>query len=215
MKPTSLLLAALTFSGLSLATSQAQTPALTSISGGGETSYSGSVGFEFTLSADETLVSLGRYDFNTTSEEVGIYDLSGDLLAMASVGGPGTPTGQYVFSSAVTDSSGTPITLTLLANTDYVIGTSGAESYYDDGTPSPTVSSAVTLVASRYSVASGFAFPDTNDHVASGPYGLAYTGPNFEYSAPGAATPEPSAWALLGTGGVALLLVGRQRSRRA
>ena len=197
------LLVALLFASLAAGTLPAQTAALTSPGSGSASSASQAIGYTFTLSSPQSLDSLGLYDtgLSVTTQEVGIWNASGTLLASADVDVTAAGTGSFVYSTAITDSMG--FTGTLSASTDYTIGTYGSAGLLYDSS-APTTSSAISLVYGNYSAASG-AFEDPTS--GSGTY---YVGPNFTYGT--ATTPEPSTWALV-LGGLGLLaFVVRRRS---
>jgi hypothetical protein len=211
----SLLFTGAILAGITPLTAQAQTPAITSLgTGSARMDFQGTVGFKFSLSAAETLDSLGVLDLGQSATvEVGIYDYStGDLLADADVVVPGTTldTDSFDYSPLLTFSNN--FTGTLAANTDYVIGADVSTEHFLDQSMVSS-SSVVDVEQAQYggTATSGFVEPNVPDLG-----GGAFLGPNFEYSTPGTVpilTPEPSTYALILTGLGTLLLVARLRRR--
>jgi hypothetical protein len=199
------------------ATLQAQTQALQDIGiddGAAPTTYTGSIGFEFSLSSDATLDSLGAFDFDTAnsngdSQQVGIFTLAGTELATATIAIPsGQAADTFVFTNSLTFMNG--FTGTLSSGTDYLIGANGGGSggipYLNDTANTFTSGTALTVVKSAFSFDSGFTAPTALNNT-----GKAYIGPNFTYTA----VPEPASYALVLAGLGALVGMLRLRRRNA
>jgi hypothetical protein len=168
----------------------------------GET-FSGSLytlGFEFSVNQSLSVTALGVYDDGqdglANSAQVGIWDISGNLLASVTVpsGTAGTLVGDFRYADI------SPLTLS--PGQDYVVGAyindtatsfntlQGGSGFYDP---------AVNGIEDRFSnFNSMFSFPDsTNDHP-----GGAWLGGNFLFASP---VPEPSSVTLLALGGFGML----------
>ena len=172
------------------------------------------LGWSFT--ANETLIvdSLGFWDNGSNglvaAHQVGIWDGTGSTLlgtvtvqqgTGSAVMGPVIAGGSFRFESLAT-----PIVLDQGQN--YIIGayTNNSDSFATL-TSGLTTSSDITFLQSRRSpFQSGFIAPLPNDPAD----GTAYFGPNFTFTA----VPEPSTFALLGIGGLALVGYGWRRKRQ-
>lgn len=202
----------------------AQTPVLTSTGNGtSPRTYNGTIGYSFSLdsstySTPQVLDALGIYDdgqASGTSQEVALFSYGtpisglnrsseGTELATATVtfdGGTG-----FVYAAA-TPVAGSGFTGILDLDTTYVLGTLGTD-FVDGGTTSgtyvpPTTSSGVTLFQGQYASEDG-TLEDPNNNSSAGD---AYVGPNLEFGL--ATTPEPTSYALLDLGVLALLVARR------
>jgi hypothetical protein len=189
----------------------AQTPVLSfSLDGGFTDGFTGTLGWQFTANSTVDLTAFGFYNNGgpiTTSHEVGLWDLGGNLLASGTVGPTGTGTTIDFFDYSPT----TPFTLQ--AGTSYVIGTALTRSdffYYDPS--SITTVPGISFVQSQFDTngAAALSFPQTAGDQGSG---FGYFGPNFQVSA----VPEPGAIGYLvgmaAMGGAALWAKRRCRAR--
>ena len=174
--------------------------------------YSGSeytLGFEFSVAEDTTIVALGAYDsgqdgLNGTAE-VGLWDTSGNLLASATVptGTAGTLVNDFRFASIA------PYALT--AGVQYIIGAFEpddlASSLNTGQGGSGFVDPNVTIYQDQYSnFNSAFSFPDTSDFNPGG----AWLGANFITAS---AVPETSTWAMLALGFAGLGFAGYRSAK--
>ena len=179
----------------------AQTPALTSFSGGGYYSayHSGTtgdtIGWEFVANSSFSITHLGgwndiAYGGMETTHHVGIWDLNQNLLASVVVD-PTTATavGDFLYQQLSAP-------LAVVAGQHYVIGeadfVSSGVDYYVSSVSASSWSPEVTWVNSRYpaSLSMGFAFPSTITT------SVGRFGPNFLF-------PEPTTFVMLA--GLALL----------
>ncbi len=140
------------------------------------------LGLVFTPNFTFMVDALGFYDGLgvTGSEEVALYDSTGDLLASTTVTLGGTLVNNYLFQSI------TPVTLT--AGDTYTVDAFVATNGWTFG-PVGTVNG-VTFSNDSFLYSSALAFP-TN----TGGGGPVYYGPNFEIV--GANIPEPGSFSLL------------------
>jgi len=153
------------------------------------------LGLVFTANSNFTVNALGFYDIpgvTTQPEWVGLYNLSGTLLASALVT-PSDPLVNGYFWQTIG-----PVGLTA-GNQYTVVAFNGEVNGWGYG-PAPTHGSEVTFNYDDYLYTNQLAF--TTFTGGSGP---AYYGPNI------ATTPEPSAFLLLGTGLVGFLGAMRRK----
>jgi hypothetical protein len=165
------------------------------------------LGFEFSVTGDETLTALGVFDQGkdglVSDTPIGLWDSEGNLLVSTIVAkGPdgGELDGLFRFNAV------DPFQLT--AGTDYVVGamvTTDTYGFLNFGTGSKgTVDPRVHIVEDRSAGFGKLLFP--NQSVADG---AADFGANFRFAD---AVPEPASWALMISG---FCLVGAQlRARR-
>jgi len=134
------------------------------------------LGMVFTANSTFSVDALGIYDLSnlTGSEQVGLYNSSGTLLASATVTLTDPVTNGYLFQSI------TPVTLT--AGSTYTVDAYVGSNPWAIG-PAPTTPSSVTFKYNDYLYSGGLAFPTT-----TGGAGPAYYGPNFEI---GTGNPDP------------------------
>lgn len=204
------------------ASARADSPALSfSTDGGYINGFTGTLGWQFAVNTDVTLTAFGFYNNGgpiATSHEVGLWDLSGNLLASGTVGPSGTGTTVGFFDYSPTTS------YLLKAGTSYVIGTNlTADDFFYYAPSSVTTDPRLSYVQEQYDVngTSSLSFPQTSDFLANG-YG--YFGPNFLVASGntggggnngGDPVPEPSEWAAMGVLGLGLAgLVVRKRRLR-
>jgi hypothetical protein len=138
------------------------------------------LGMVFTVNSNTEATALGFYDIPdlTDSEDVGLYDSSGDLLASVTVSRFSPLTGGYHFL---------PIApVALIAGDTYTVDAQVNDNPWQYGTLAPTPPQ-ITFDNNSYLYSSSLAFP-TN----TGGSGPAYFGPNLIIGAP-----EPTSWALM------------------
>ncbi len=182
-------------------------------------SYTGSVGLTFTVSTDITVTELGI----TTNSNGDTLDTSELVTQLYRLDNPGVDnsstllgeinftfgqtatianTGPYGWDTFMEAPTGGSINLTL--GETYVIssyGFGGTENRsYINNPDSVSVATEITHVGSRYGAAA--AMPATEDGAS-----IKYAGPTFTYTV---TVPEPSSAALLGLGGLALILRRRK-----
>jgi hypothetical protein len=159
-----------------------------------------SLGFEFTANKNITVTSLGFFDQTggiSQSHDVGIYDLSGNLLTSNTVLTTDPLTGHFRYHAT------SPITLT--AGTNYRIAAeTGADNYSWDPDGFFTAPE-VTYVSDVFTQSSTLVFPGDGGVVTHG-----FFGPNFQFNA----VPEPAGLTLLGVGVAGLIGYGLRRRRQ-
>jgi hypothetical protein len=169
------------------ATGQAQTPAVTSFTGGvsflGIDGTARTVGWTFTANNYLIVSALGFWDSNTSddllaSHQLGLWTAAGSLVTSVSVQANDPATGNWRYHALAA-----PV---LLAPGQYVIGATVTNPASDDYVRVPVSGGTVTTLASIAvgmsaisPSASGFAFPDTTE-VGN----LARFGPNLEVAPP-------------------------------
>ena len=175
---------------LAVAPATAQT-AITGFSGG--SSFTGfstdeTVGFQFSTASAISVQSLGWYATTGTllaSHQIGIWDLSGNLLGQATVT-PGAADGTGFRYTAVT-----PFTLGVGS---YLIGGRDAAADGDNyltGVSGLTTGTGIAFQGAAVSASgSGFAAPTVISANSGGRFG-----PNFTYAVAG--VPEPATWAMM------------------
>jgi hypothetical protein len=173
-------------------------------------------GWQFTPSEDILVEALGFWDQGAdgfgSAHEVGIWNTSQTLLASVTFN---AGTGSALEGPSMNNGAGRfrfedISTLSLIANTQYVIGgTAGSDLFYF---ASNSVSLASILAGfptsgnERVSDAgTGFAYPNRGPHNRRG-----YYGPNFLYSTP-SAIPVPAAVWLFGTALFGLVGFGKRK----
>jgi MYXO-CTERM domain-containing protein len=174
------------------------------------------LGFQFTVNDTISVEQLGVFDAGSDglvkSRTIGVFSQAGSLLASAMVGS-GT-------SAALDDgfryvSLSVPLLLTSAGGT-YSIGTV-YEALDGDGlifqtTPATgfSANSSINFVGASSATGNSLIAPSTLDG------GVAYFGPNFQFSVPDTSgTPEPASLAIWGLGALGLAAVGRARRRKA
>jgi hypothetical protein len=201
-----------------LASTQAQTLAIQDLQITGATTmrmFDGTVGFQFKLYTDATLDSLGILDAdpdvsNGTTEEAGLFDSTGTLLAEAAVPfGSSQAIDTFAYSTGFTPSNGFDGILT--SGTVYEVGslaggtTSGGAPIVDDRSNTFTPGPHLTVISSVYN-------PSDSTTISAPliPFlaGGAYLGPTFTYSV----VPEPASYALVLAGLGALTGLLRRRN---
>jgi Domain of unknown function (DUF4082)/PEP-CTERM motif len=198
-------IAALALTGLC---NQAQAAAINLTTPGG--AYQGgtyTLGFEFTVSQNMAVTSLGVYDHDknglASSSRVGLWDTSGNLLASTTVGAgtAGELDGYFRYNSI------NPFNLT--AGVNYVVGAylnDMAASLFTAQGGSGAFDPLVTVVKDRYAGASALTFASTsNGHQG------AWLGANFRFNE-SATVPEPSTLLLVGLSLAGLSLLTRRKA---
>jgi hypothetical protein len=193
----------------------ADTPALTSFSGGDPATSSSDqlYGWIFTANTNLTVTSLGVYDYDgasglSVSHDVGIYDQTTQtLLGSATVpaGTGGTLLDGWEYESVTS--------FTLDAGDNYVIVMTMPEQNSDFQyvlSASETTASEITYVNSAFDAGSSLAFPNPAEN---GVFAQGLFGPNFTFS-DSAATPEPATYGPFALGLIALAGVAF-RARKA
>jgi hypothetical protein len=201
---------------LAAGASMASAQAITGFTGGSQfDSYYGGLfagdvvgwGFDVVGGVDIIVTDLGVWNQDTqlgsegltSDHQVGIWDLSGNLLTSTVAGPGGTVVGDWTYASTAN--------VTLTAGETYVIGAlynAGGVPDGDSYISSPSTVSLAPEIAFTYGV-----FPDAEDlgFVFPGQVStnLGRFGPNFQYTL----VPSPASVALLGLGG----LVATRRRR--
>ena len=160
-----------------------------------------SAGFSFTTNQSVTIDALADFHALATGSNVRLYNSQGTVLASATVFSTDPTDGPFNFHGI------TPVTLaastTYYIAADTVIGQLGEYS----------VTGLTTNLAISFGVgveAFGLGNKPTSD-IQGGANNPGYFGPSFEISA----VPEPSGFALLGIGTIALLKYGWSRAKRS
>lgn len=157
-----------------------------------------SLGWEFNLTQAVTVTQLGFYDSNkdglTERHEIGIYDSLGTLLVSGIVG-PGDTLVSWFRMTNVAP------TVLAAGNGYRIAATTGGEDYTWDPTGFVT-DPRVQFVTDRYTSSGSLVFPEFSSEVTG------WFGPNF---ATGAAVPEPSTYAMLGSAIAALAMLRRRK----
>jgi len=167
--------------------------------------FNQTVGWEFDVTSPITVTGLGWYDQGgnglSTAHEVGIWDLSGDLVASVLVGAGTTDPLDGLFRTA----SVTPI---VLSAGDYIVGGQNFSTNTEQlafGVAPTITDPSVSFLGGEYSSGTGFSDPTNHTGVAD-----CCWGPSFSV----AATPEPAdASAFLALGVLAAALFARRRHR--
>jgi hypothetical protein len=142
------------------------------------------LGLVFTANSTFSVDALGIFNqtFLTSSEQVGLYDSSGNLLATATVALSDPLVSGYLFHSI------TPVSLT--AGHTYTVDAFVGNNPWAYGAAPITTN--VTYKYNDYVYGSSLAFPSS-----TGGAGTAYYGPNFEIAANTDPVPEPGSSGLL------------------
>ena len=189
------------------ASALAQNTAVTLVPNAGNTHNNGngySLGYEFTVgSAAVNVTSLGYFDNGSLTEnhEVGIYDMSGNLLLSGTVDLGTSAVNYFAYTTSLTGSN------TLAANTNYeIMGVSGLVDVYTVTPTSFSTDPDVTFVQPEWTSGNTLAFGQ-NTLVET-----AYFGPNFTFGAP---APEPVSVCLLGMSAFGLAFRRRMKAKTA
>lgn len=182
----------------------------------GGTGFDGTDGYQFTLSHDIVLTSLGVWDHDadglSDQHQVGIWDSTHTLISQTTV--PSGTSGTLVQNSTLGGFRFVNVAPTTLTAGTYVIG---AE-WFGVGSPDPddtifspfsnsfSTAPQVTLGTRLFTDFQGFVEP-TNTIGGNG------FGPNFQFDAV-SSVPEPSSAALFGLGALGMAVVGARRRRR-
>ena len=194
--------------GIFLAASTANAAiAITSYTPGTEaTNGAWSLGWEFRVGSNPiTVTSLGVYDDGANglaeSHDVGIYDLSGNLLISGTVNPGDTLNGMFRYTSVAATA--------LSANTNSVVtATTGSENYGYFPT-SISFDPAISYVVDRYVSGAGLAFP-TNSSGHNGSPDHAWFGGTFGFNE-SSSVPEPATLAIWGLFAIGLPVAGYRR----
>ena len=165
------------------------------------------LGLVFTPKANVEVLALGIYDqpYLKSSQRVGLYNASGDLLASTRVTLSDPVVNDYLFQTI------TPVIL--IAGEQYTVDTFVGRNAWAYGTTAPIHSADIAYDYEDYRYASGLRFPSDTSGAAGGPSGT-YYGPNVELenatAGPNAVVaPECSTSLLLGAGLVLLSLASK------
>jgi hypothetical protein len=218
----------------------ADTTALQLYGGALDNTFTGTLGWEFTVNSTITVTQLDLFDDGTSllaDHSLAVFDPSGQVYALGTVGSTSTQSG--LFSDA-------PVTSSFpLTPGNYIIGAflSGGDDYaFDDGlTPiDVTTPSEISFLEDRYHDSSldstpTLAFPESTDQDPTDPFQTdSYFGPDFQFvdgsepinstgplpGLPGSGTggsptvPEPAPATLLVAGLLVLPAWTHRRSRR-
>jgi len=198
------------------------TGATTAFTNAGDNGFAGTVGFDFTPTTNESVTSLGYFNFNGTAtagaglknaHSVGLYDPTGNLLASTiiaagSVGTSDTNGSVFVYNSV------TPVTLT--SGLKYTLfgttGTSPGDGFVENATG--TIYNGINYNQNQYNVSTTLSGTRSNTGTLNF-QGPGYFGPNAIIAS--AAVPEASSsiglGVLLALGGMAL--IARKKSVKA
>ena len=176
------------------------------------------LGWQFTTNANVTVDALGYYDLAgdglAVSHDVGIFDSGGTLLTSTTVA-PGVVdalVGSFRYAPI------TPYTLTAaqtytIGGTTDTIGNPAGFDFWGFNVIGLTTDPAITVPAGagRFKPTGGnsLLFPDLIGD------SQVFAGPNFLIAPAASAVPEPCSLALLTTGALPLLCIGRRRRLRA
>jgi hypothetical protein len=170
---------------------QAQTALQFSNDGGFANGFTGTLGWQFTANQNLTLTAFGIYNAGqpiTTPHQVGLFDISGALLASGLVGPTSGDSMDGFFDFAPTAS------YNLLSGQPYIIGELlTADDFFYYAPSSITTDPGISYVQTQYDASNtpSLTFPSATDFPGNG-YG--YFGPNFLVeSTVATATPEPAA----------------------
>lgn len=152
--------------------------------------WDASIGYEFQANSAIDVVGLAALNPVSGSEQVGLWDAGGNLLASTTVTSASTQIGTANWSY----NSITPIALT--AGDDYYVAAVGTYSYppISDATFAPQISYVEDAYADN---GSGFVFPNNTEFGTSAP-DAAFPGGNVVLAS--AAVPEPITLSLFGAG---------------
>jgi uncharacterized protein DUF4082/PEP-CTERM motif-containing protein len=163
-----------------------------------------SLGYEFQANTNMTVTQLGYFSTGSLTEahNVGIYSADGTLLTEATVYPSASLTANFQYA--------TPLpSVTLTAGQDYwIMGSSGVTDVWTTYVSSLTTNAALTYLQSGENTISGNAMEFPNE-IGGAPG--SYFGPNFEFTTPVVATPQPSSLTLLGIGAVTLMVYAWRR----
>ena len=198
------------------------TGATTAFTNAGDNGFAGTVGFDFTPTANESVTSLGYFNFNgtatagsglTNAHSVGLYDPTGTLLASTiitagSVGTADTNGSVFAYNSV------TPVNL--VAGTKYTLfgttGTSPGDGFVENATGA--IYNGITYNQNQYNASTTLSGTRSNGGGLNF-QGPGYFGPNAIIAS--AAVPEASSsiglGVLLALGGMAL--IARKKSVKA
>ena len=199
------------------------TGATTAFTNAGDNGFAGTVGFDFTPTTNESVTSLGYFNFNgtatagaslTNAHSVGLYDPTGNLLASTiiaagTVGTSDTNGSVFVYNSV------TPVTLT--SGLKYTLfgttGTSPGDGFVENATGA--IYNGITYNQNQYNVSTTLSGTRSNAGGGLNFQGPGYFGPNAIIAS--AAVPEASSsvglGVLLALGGMAL--IARKKSAKA
>jgi hypothetical protein len=168
------------------------------------------LGFEFQVNNPVTVLALGAYNSPDAgwggTQNVGLWNSSGVLLASVEVTNSDTAIGNWYFNSI------TPIVL--VAGQDYIVGAQGGTNFAGD--VPVTVDPDITYLDDEY-----FYFDDaspltpltepTSTEGYSSPSAAGWFGGNLEFGSASASAPEPGTFILLAAG---FLGLGIHRKRK-
>jgi hypothetical protein len=166
------------------------------------------LGFEFSANSDVSVTALGDFDFGSAatfpqSQQVGLWDINGNLLASAYVTTSSIQIGQFAFTSI------TPVALT--AGSSYVVGGQGGADY--TGSNPINVAPQISYVEDLYTyIGTPIVTPLYEPLTSEGLTSVSDAG-WFGGDVLLSSTPEPSYYLVVGAALVTLLAIFRARRK--
>jgi len=158
------------------------------------------LGWDFTTGNQAlNVTALGTFDNGSVatigSPTVGIWTAGGTLLGTANLSGTLTQSNYFAFTSNLSNA------ISLAANTEYLIGSTGIAPYEFSFGNNTTTNLGITFNGDRWIGGAGLTFPTLTDETDG------FYGANFQATA----TPEPASFLALGLPALGLLVKRRKK----